>query len=89
VFALSGYPYSLKLLWSPIVDSKFIPSIGRRKSWIIPMQLIIAGIMFYISLNVDVLLLKVRRGRSVKEGTGLTSSSRRIMCTCSLLYSPL
>jgi hypothetical protein len=71
------------------VDSKFIPSIGRRKSWIIPMQLIIAGIMFYISLNVDVLLLKVRRARSVKEGTGLTRRSRRIMCTCSLLYLPL
>jgi hypothetical protein len=60
VFALSGYPYSLKLLWSPIVDSIFIPSIGRRKSWIIPMQLIIASLMLYISWNVDALLVKVR-----------------------------
>jgi MFS transporter, PAT family, solute carrier family 33 (acetyl-CoA transportor), member 1 len=65
VFALSGYPYSLKLLWSPIVDSKFIPSVGRRKSWIVPMQLIIAVLMFYISLNVDALLVKARAMSSI------------------------
>lgn len=55
-FALSGYPYSLKLLWSPIVDSVFFQSIGRRKSWIIPMQLIVGTLMLYISLNVQELL---------------------------------
>ncbi|KAJ7693586.1 acetyl-coenzyme A transporter 1-domain-containing protein [Mycena rosella] len=55
-FALSGYPYSLKLLWSPIVDSVFFVSIGRRKSWIIPMQIIVGTIMLYLSLNVQVLM---------------------------------
>ncbi|KAF5375270.1 hypothetical protein D9758_000085 [Tetrapyrgos nigripes] len=55
-FALSSYPYSLKLLWSPIVDSVFLPSIGRRKSWIIPMQLVVGTLMLYISLNVQRLL---------------------------------
>ncbi|XP_006454580.1 hypothetical protein AGABI2DRAFT_189835 [Agaricus bisporus var. bisporus H97] len=55
-FALSGYPYSLKLLWSPIVDSVFFKSIGRRKSWIIPMQLIVGTLMLYISMNVQRLL---------------------------------
>jgi hypothetical protein len=55
-FALSSYPYSLKLLWSPIVDSVFIKSIGRRKSWIIPMQLIVGTLMLYISINVQKLL---------------------------------
>lgn len=59
-FALAGYPYSLKLLWSPIVDSWFLPSIGRRKSWIIPMQLIIGTLMYFISQNVQALLDKVR-----------------------------
>ncbi|KAG2044232.1 acetyl-coenzyme A transporter 1-domain-containing protein [Suillus americanus] len=56
VFALSNYPYSLKLLWSPIVDSTFLPSIGRRKSWIIPMQLIIGSLMLYIASNVGRLM---------------------------------
>ncbi|KZV95602.1 MFS general substrate transporter [Exidia glandulosa HHB12029] len=53
VFALSAYPYSLKLLWSPVVDSLFVPSIGRRKSWIMPMQLIIGMTMLWIALNVQ------------------------------------
>ncbi|KZP32438.1 hypothetical protein FIBSPDRAFT_723039 [Athelia psychrophila] len=56
IFALTAYPYSLKLLWSPIVDAVYFPSIGRRKSWIIPMQLIIGSLMLYISLHVQTLL---------------------------------
>ncbi|KAJ7450051.1 acetyl-coenzyme A transporter 1-domain-containing protein [Mycena galericulata] len=55
-FALSGYPYSLKLLWSPIVDSVFFSSFGRRKSWIIPLQLISGTLMLYISLNIQRLM---------------------------------
>ncbi|KAJ7242346.1 acetyl-coenzyme A transporter 1 [Mycena haematopus] len=55
-FALSGYPYSLKLLWSPIIDSVFFSAFGRRKSWIIPMQLINGTLMLYISLNIQRLM---------------------------------
>ncbi|KAG6837899.1 hypothetical protein H0H93_013052 [Arthromyces matolae] len=58
-FSLASYPYSLKLLWSPIVDSVYIPSIGRRKSWILPMQLIVATLMLYISMNVKRLMDEV------------------------------
>lgn len=56
IFALAGYPYSLKLLWSPIVDSCFFENIGRRKSWIIPMQLVIGTLLLWIANNVQVLL---------------------------------
>ena len=59
VFSLSGYPYSLKLFWSPIVDSVFFRSIGRRKSWIIPMQLIIGTTMLIISTNAEELMENV------------------------------
>ncbi|WVQ77305.1 hypothetical protein IAR50_006989 [Cryptococcus sp. DSM 104548] len=38
LFALSTWPYSLKLLWSPIVDAWFVKRWGRRKSWIVPVQ---------------------------------------------------
>ncbi|WWD16354.1 hypothetical protein CI109_100780 [Kwoniella shandongensis] len=38
IFALSTWPYSLKLLWSPIVDAWFVKKWGRRKSWIVPVQ---------------------------------------------------
>lgn len=38
IFTLASYPYSLKVLWSPIVDAVYSRSFGRRKSWIIPIQ---------------------------------------------------
>ncbi|CZR65605.1 related to acetyl-CoA transporter [Phialocephala subalpina] len=40
VFSLASYPYSLKLLWSPIVDACWSPKLGRRKSWIMPIQML-------------------------------------------------
>ncbi|KAI9302355.1 acetyl-coenzyme A transporter 1-domain-containing protein [Cunninghamella echinulata] len=46
IFSLSSWPYSLKLLWSPIVDAVYNPTLGRRKSWIVPIQ-ILTGILFY------------------------------------------
>ena len=36
---MASYPYSFKLLWSPIVDSMYSLAFGRRKSWVIPIQL--------------------------------------------------
>ncbi|KAI8354678.1 acetyl-coenzyme A transporter 1-domain-containing protein [Blakeslea trispora] len=47
LFSLSSWPYSLKLLWSPIVDAVYNPTLGRRKSWIVPIQ-IMTGILFYL-----------------------------------------
>jgi MFS transporter, PAT family, solute carrier family 33 (acetyl-CoA transportor), member 1 len=70
IFALSNYPYSLKLLWSPIVDSLFIPSIGRRKSWIIPMQTMIGSMMLWMSFGAEELIANVRSlFVSVRQGT--------------------
>ncbi len=31
IFSLASYPYSMKLLWSPIVDTFFWSVFGRRK----------------------------------------------------------
>ena len=56
LFSLASYPYSLKLLWSPIVDSLYFSSIGRRKSWIIPMQLFIGGSLFWLGHFIDDLM---------------------------------
>lgn len=40
VFSLAAYPYSLKLLWSPIVDAIYSKRVGRRRSWIMPVQIV-------------------------------------------------
>lgn len=48
IFSAASYPYSLKFLWSPIVDSVYLPQVGRRKSWIIPLHAIASGMLFWI-----------------------------------------
>ncbi|KAF7623159.1 hypothetical protein AFLA_010468 [Aspergillus flavus NRRL3357] len=48
VFSLASYPYSLKLLWSPIVDAVWSRRFGRRKSWITPVQVIAGLAMIYM-----------------------------------------
>jgi PAT family acetyl-CoA transporter-like MFS transporter 1 len=45
LFSLAAYPYSFKLFWSPVIDSLFIPRMGRRKSWIVPLQLASGALM--------------------------------------------
>jgi hypothetical protein len=45
VFTLAAYPYSFKLLWSPLVDSLYFRGLGRRKSWILPLQAASAAVM--------------------------------------------
>lgn len=52
IFSLVSLPFSLKLLWAPLVDSLYIPSIGRRKSWLIPVQTLSGLILLYGSFHI-------------------------------------
>ncbi|MEN2976604.1 MFS transporter (plasmid) [Tistrella bauzanensis] len=42
---LAGLPWVLKPLWAPLVDNHGGARIGRRRAWIIPMQLVLAASM--------------------------------------------
>ena len=53
VFSLASYPYSLKLLWSPIVDAVWSPALGRRKSWIMPIQICSGLGMIYLGGRIE------------------------------------
>lgn len=53
IFSLASYPYSLKLFWSPIVDALWSPKIGRRKSWILPIQLLSGIGMLWLGSRVE------------------------------------
>jgi PAT family beta-lactamase induction signal transducer AmpG len=45
IFALVGLPYTVKFLWSPIMDRFVPPLLGRRRGWIIITQIaLILGI---------------------------------------------
>jgi len=59
-FSLNSYPFSLKLLWAPIVDAAFLPGIGRRKTWMVPAQLLIGAVMLGLSWALDDLLYTER-----------------------------
>ncbi|MGA3175694.1 MAG: MFS transporter [Syntrophorhabdales bacterium] len=41
VFSLIGVPYTIKFLWSPFMDRFVPPWLGRRRGWLIPVQLIL------------------------------------------------
>ena len=41
LFALVGLPYSLKFLWAPIFDRYIINSLGRRRGWLVVIQVIL------------------------------------------------
>jgi len=52
-FSFAFWPFSVKLLWAPIVDSCFVSSFGRRKTWLVPVQYLIGITMMVLSFNVD------------------------------------
>ncbi|KAH7649218.1 hypothetical protein FG379_001575 [Cryptosporidium bovis] len=47
MFGMVVLPFSIKLLWAPLVDSVYIEKFGRRKTWIVPTQ-IACGILMII-----------------------------------------
>jgi PAT family beta-lactamase induction signal transducer AmpG len=42
LFALVGLPYTLKFLWAPLTDRYCLPFFGRRRGWLITIQLALA-----------------------------------------------
>jgi MFS transporter, PAT family, beta-lactamase induction signal transducer AmpG len=41
IFSLVGLPYTIKFLWSPFMDRFVPPWLGRRRGWIVPLQLLL------------------------------------------------
>jgi len=52
-FSFAYWPFSIKLLWAPIVDSVFVAKFGRRKTWLVPVQYLIGATMLLLAQNVD------------------------------------
>ena len=42
-FSFAGYPFSMKLIWAPLVDSVYVARFGRRKSWLVPTQYLLGN----------------------------------------------
>lgn len=48
-FSLVFWPFSMKLLWAPIVDTAYFSRFGRRKSWLVPVQYLLGIFMLVLS----------------------------------------
>lgn len=46
VFSLVGLPYTLKVLWAPLMDRYHLPWLGRRRGWIVLLQGLLAVTIF-------------------------------------------
>lgn len=79
LFSLASWPFSLKLLWAPIVDSIFSPTIGRRKSWLVPVQYLIGIFMLFFANYVHEILER----KETITGEGLLTIFSVYCCCCS------
>ncbi|VDM16943.1 unnamed protein product [Hydatigera taeniaeformis] len=53
IFSWVFWPFSLKLAWAPFVDALYIPSLGRRKTWLLPIQYALGIDFCVLGGNVD------------------------------------
>lgn len=44
-FTLVAVPYTLKWLWAPLLDRYALPFLGRRRGWILTIQLLLAAVI--------------------------------------------
>lgn len=52
IFSFASWPFAIKLFWAPIVDSLYIKRIGKRKSWLVPIQYLIGFFLILFSYDV-------------------------------------
>jgi MFS transporter, PAT family, beta-lactamase induction signal transducer AmpG len=50
LFSLAGLPYTLKFLWSPLLDRFVVPLFGRRRGWILLFQILLFALIFSMGL---------------------------------------
>jgi MFS transporter, PAT family, solute carrier family 33 (acetyl-CoA transportor), member 1 len=83
IFALCSWPFSLKLLWAPIVDSCFFSNFGRRKSWLVPVQFLAGFIMVFGS---DYVEHQLGLSSSFQHGSGSAFDVKGVTAFFFILY---
>jgi len=53
IFSIASWAYILKIFWAPVVDALYVQWIGRRKSWLLPLQILMGSFLIYAAGNID------------------------------------
>jgi len=51
--SLLAVPWALKFVWAPAVDRYSLPGVGRRKSWIVPLQLAAVALLVLLGSSAE------------------------------------
>ncbi|UJR14505.1 hypothetical protein I4U23_001501 [Adineta vaga] len=54
------YPFSVKLLWAPLIDVFYIRRLGRRQTWLLPVQILVGIILIILSFYFEQLIEQLR-----------------------------
>ena len=75
-FSLATLPYSLKFLWAPVLDRFVPPLLGRRRGWMLLMQVALAGCLAFLALSDP--HISLTRVALLSVGVAFTSASQDI-----------
>jgi PAT family acetyl-CoA transporter-like MFS transporter 1 len=78
-FSFVAWPLSLKILWAPIVDTMYIKRFGRRKSWMIPLNLIIGIFMICFGNLSNKLLYQSQTQTGIEYQIYIKTSQTRLL----------
>ena len=67
LISFAFWPHAFKILWAPLLDSFYIKRLGRRKSWIVIFQILIAIVALssanYLNKILDIESSKTTQGK--------------------------
>lgn len=69
IFSLASWPFSLKILWAPVVDSLYLRPVGQRRSWLIPLQMLVGLTLLWTAGHLGELISE--RGSDVRTLAGI------------------
>jgi len=55
-FSIVGYPFTMKFLIAPLVDGIYFARLGRRESWLLPLQLLSASMLVWLASHIAPML---------------------------------
>ena len=67
LISFAFWPLSLKLLWAPLIDTIYLKKIGRRKTWVFILEILMGIIALstasYLNKILDIDTVRSRKGK--------------------------